>query len=123
MKTIVSLFAIAFFLLACSKDEEVNCTLEFRFVGLTVKGDSLHEYYTIRNATSDTLRFNQCNSFPEERWYLILDDTFSDELRNSQEDFRFVGLINDTIAVDEAYVISADECHINRVSGENEITL
>lgn len=123
MKYFLSLTILLALLIGCSKDDEVICTNEFRFVGLLVTGDSLTEYYTVRNSNNDTLRFDQCISYPEERWYLILDDSYSETLKNNQENFRFIGLINDSLVIDENYLISADDCHINKDTGEREVTL
>lgn len=116
-------FVFGVLLFSCSKEESVICTEEFRFIGLNVEGDSLNDFYTIRQKTSDTLRFNQSVVFPDYTWYVILDDSFSETLKNSKETFTFFGLINDSIVIREDYLIEADECHISRENGPNKITL
>lgn len=118
---ILFLFAILFF--ACSKEADVICTEEFRFVGVNVEGDSLSDFFTIRQKTSDTIRSNQSVVFPEYIWYIILDDSFSQTLKNSSETFTFQGLIKDSVVISQEYVIKADECHITRQSGPDKIIL
>lgn len=114
---------LALIFYSCNKEDEVNCTEEFRFIGVNVEGDSLSDYFTIRQKTLDTLRFNQQVVFPEYIWYIILDDSFASTLKNSSETFTFYGLINDSIVIQEEYGIEADDCHISRQSGPDKIVL
>ncbi len=122
MKNTVLLFFLLS-LLSCSKDAEVICTEEFRFIGVNVEGDSLTDYYTIRQKTADTIRLNQSVVFPDHTWYIILDDSFSTTLKNKSETFTFYGLVNGSQVISEDYIIKADECHISRESGVDLITL
>ena len=108
---------------SCNDKEDVPCTMEFRTIGITVTGDSLTDYYTIRLSTADTLRFIYGNPFIENHWYPVLDDNYQSKIANSQENFRFIGKINDTVVVNEAFIIKADACHIDKVSGKIEINL
>jgi len=55
--------------------------------------------------------------------YTVLDDNFLSELKNSEELFRFVGLIHDSVVVDEWYRISADHCHIELEEGNTVVVL
>lgn len=120
LKNLILFFsAILFF--SCSKEDKVSCTEEFRFVGVNVEGDSLSDYFTIRQKTSDTIRLEQSVVFPDYIWYIILDDSFSQTLKNSSETFTFQGFINDSIVISEDYVIKADDCHISRQSGLDKI--
>jgi uncharacterized membrane protein YvbJ len=45
------------------------------------------------------------------------------EIKNKEEIFIFKGYITDSLVVNEQYIIKADECHINYVSGKKEINL
>lgn len=114
---------------ACSKDSvDVNtspCTMEFRTISVTVTGDSLTNTYTIRKKSGDTLDVVHLPFPRPERGitYTVLDDNFVTELKNSEELFRFVGLINDSLVVDELYRISADHCHIELEEGKTEVVL
>ncbi|MFZ4400208.1 MAG: hypothetical protein ACOYO1_09250 [Bacteroidales bacterium] len=111
------------FILSCNHKDEVACTQEFRTIGITVTGDSLTDFYTIRLSTSDTLRFIYGNPFIENHWYPVLDDNYQSKIANSQESFRFVGEINDSMVVNETFIIKADACHIEKVSGRTEVSL
>lgn len=122
-KGILFLSLMVCFLSSCYKDSpnEIACTEEFRMISIKVIGDSLSDFYTLRTSTNDTIRSE--NFFPEANWYPVVDDNFSSKLKNSQETFVFIGKINDSVVVRENFVISADECHINKVSGVEEVEL
>ncbi len=115
---------LCLFFSSCSDDDsETACTLEFRTIGVTVKGDSLTNFYTVTNFNSDTIKLDGPIDFGLNLWYPILSDTYHPKIKNSVEMFRFIGLINDSIVIDQAYTIEGDECHINRLEGPNEIEL
>ena len=110
---------------ACQSDINANkgvCTAEFRFIGLTVLGDSLTDFYTLRLATSDTLR-RATGVESRTHVYIVLDDTYQDELANKQEAFRFIGKKGQTVVVREDFILAADHCHIRKVSGKSEVQL
>lgn len=120
----VSLF-FATGLYACQPDintDQAICTTEFRSVGLRVIGDTLTDFYTIRLSNSDTIR-RSTGVEPQTHWYLVLDDSYQRQLVNKQESFRFIGKKGQTIVIREEYIIAADQCHINKVSGKSEIQL
>lgn len=96
------------------------CTKEFVVVSINITGKSLTQAYTVREKTKDTLTY----SFYEgtER-YTVLDDNFQSDLEDQQEEFIFVGKINDTIVIQEKFIIKADKCHIEKVSGPSKIDL
>jgi hypothetical protein len=102
-------------LLSFQCKRETACTMEFRTVGIQVIGDPLDDFYTIRNLNGDTLRYE--NYGFEDNYYIILDDNFHVYLKNSSENFTFIGIINGEKVVDEAFVIRGDDCHIEKVSG------
>ena len=121
MRNIISIAfgtLILFSIFSC-KDEEIACTEEFRTIGIEITGADLEDYFTIRVSNGDTLRIG--NVFGD--FYPVLDDSFQPELENDEEKFSFIGLIADTIAVFEPYVIEADECHIMKVTGVDKIDL
>ncbi len=99
----------------------IVCTEEFRTIGITVNGDMLTDHFTIRISNGDTIR--PLDQGFEDDYYIILSDNFQPELADKQENFRFIGEISDIVVVNQLYVIKADQCHINKVSGESEITL
>jgi hypothetical protein len=108
-------------LMACTEDEWA-CTMEFRTVGVEITGPDLTDYYTLNRTTADTIRIDRSN-VPPQGVYPILDDTYQSMLEGRRENFRFEGWINDSLVVQTDYVIEADKCHINYVSGPLQITL
>ena len=109
-------------IISCTKDEEVICTMEYRYISIDVKGGILDDFYTIRKYTGDTIRYEKDNIIGNNS-YIILSDNYQNKIKNKEEIFIFKGYITDSLVVNEQYVIKADECHINYVSGKNEINL
>ncbi|MHA4739564.1 hypothetical protein [Dyadobacter sp. MSC1_007] len=97
-----------------------TCTDEFRFIALTVSGPALTDFYTVRLSTSDTIRVNG-DIINGKNQYVVLNDLHRLMFEGRQEEFLFIGLRGDTIAVSEAYLIRADRCHIEKVSGKEAI--
>lgn len=116
----ILLLVVAFFFLCFQCDDHVNCTEEFRFINIEVVGDPLDDFYTLRKSTGDTLRLS--NVFPDSK-YAVLDDRYHPQIKNRVEDFTFIGIINDSVVVSEPFVISGDDCHIDKVKGVNTVTL
>ncbi len=104
------------------EQEEVICTMQFVTLHVTVKGGPLSEYYTLREGSDDTLTFTQ-EVYPDAAMYPVLDDSFKEALKNTEENFRFIGMIDDSVVVNEPYIISADACHIMKVSGRDEVNI
>lgn len=101
--------------------DEVYCTEEFRTISITVNGPALDDFYTLRESTGDTLIINHDSIWGNA--YPVLDDNFQKTLEDKTETFRFHGIINDSIVVNEPFVIKADKCHIIFVSGKQEVNL
>jgi len=119
-KSISALFLLLFSMsMFTSCLDTIACTEDFRSVSIEIIGGTLDNHYTIRVETGDTLQFNS-SSMP---FYAVVDDSFQKELEDSQEEFQFIGEIADSIVVSELYVISADECHIELVTGATQVTL
>lgn len=120
-------FLIILFLLtalsACENDldsKQVYCTDDFRGISIRVSGEPLSDHYTVRLSDSDTIRRPK-SAEPQTQWYTVLDDTYQRKLANKEDVFRFIGKRGDVIVVEEDYVIGADECHVYKVSGKDEI--
>ena len=128
MKYFTVLFAVVLLFHSCDQmdddptNDDLVCTEEFRTITVTITGGTLDDFYTIRQSTGDTIRYSNEN-LPFPNVYPILDDSFQSIIANSQETFDFIGIIDAEIVVDEEYVIEADSCHINLVSGNTEIGL
>ena len=109
-------------LISCTKDEEVICTMEYRYISIDVKGGILDDFYTIRKYTGDTIR-NEKDNIIGSNSYIILSDNYQNKIKNKEEIFIFKGYITDSLVVNEQFIIKADECHIDYVSGKKEINL
>ena len=125
MKSILKSFfvflLIAFINYSChNRKDDTICTSMFASVSIEVIGSSLDDYFTIRSSTGDTLRFN---AEPFQNYYTVLDDNYQKILENKQENFRFVGMKSGNKVIDENFVISADKCHISKVSGKTSVTI
>ena len=116
---ILTIFFVSSFI-SCSEKEDVMCTMEFRTVTITVNGTDLDQYYTLRELTGDTIRINRMN-VPGDKVYPVLDDNFQQTIENKTEQFSFRGFINGVMVVNEPFVIKADQCHIEYMSGKTVI--
>ncbi|HTN45434.1 MAG TPA: hypothetical protein VL098_03745 [Flavipsychrobacter sp.] len=127
------LFSPFFIAGSCNKDEKkkkcdpkVACTMMFASVSITVKTSNgvsaeLDEVYTIRKSTSEILKYSQPGNTTGA--YIVLDDSYQKELQNKQEEFYFVGKKNGKVMVEEPYVLSADCCHVSKVSGRDALII
>jgi hypothetical protein len=124
MKVGLLLLLMAASLAACNSDsnKEVICTEEFKIIGVKVIGGKLDDFYTLRTATADTIRFTTSGQYPLNNWYPILDDSFQPLLEGKREDFVFVGIKNTAEIVREQFSIGADVCHIIKYSGPVEVS-
>ncbi len=119
------IFAILFFL-GCSKSDdpdEIICSDEFRMIGLTVTGGRLNDFYTVRESTKDTIRFTESGTYPISRWHPVLDDSYQEILKDTEEQFYFYGFADGERVVHELFIIGADACHIYKVSGKESVIL
>ena len=103
-------------------DQEVICSDEFKTIGVKVIGGRLDDFYTIRMATADTIRFTESGQYPLSNWYPILDDSYQPLLEGTREDFIFAGIKNATEVVRQQFSIGADVCHIIKYSGPVEVS-
>lgn len=110
---------------SCKEDESVICTTEYRQEMLSVKGDSLTDYFTVRLITNDTIRSGEAPyKFPNGDYqYIIATDSLRKDLNGTIEPFLFIGKIDDTTVISEEYKIGAGECHIFKDSGKDRVEL
>ncbi|MFN3529736.1 MAG: hypothetical protein ACK417_07425 [Bacteroidia bacterium] len=121
MKYLGIFLLVVLFFSGC-KDNEVACTMEFRYVSITIVGASLDSFHTQRLSTGDIILLGQESVFGDSI-YPVLDDSYQQMLEGRVENFRFRGFIRDSLVVDELFVISADKCHIDYVSGRQRVEL
>jgi hypothetical protein len=119
MKSIASftlIFTLLFVVLIsfqCKK--ESVCTMEFRTVSIQVVGEQLDDFFTIRNINGDTLRYELIAI--DQGAYPVLDDNAMFFLKNKTENFTFIGILEGQKVVEENFIIKADDCHIEKMSG------
>ncbi|HAA18748.1 MAG TPA: hypothetical protein DCR93_27810 [Cytophagales bacterium] len=99
----------------------MSCTEEFRTVGIDLTGGTPDDFYTLRSSTGDTIRLMD-DAFPGD-FYPVIDDSWQEELQGSEEEFVFEAVVDGTVVVSETFVIEADLCHINKVSGPDSASL
>lgn len=116
---ILSMLFVVMLSFQCKKDSA--CTMEFRIVSIQVIGESLDDFYTIRNSNGDTLRYE--NFAPDQNTYTVLDDNFHVYLKNAIENFTFIGVIGGQKVVEESFVIKGDNCHFEKVSGPGSVII
>jgi len=106
---------IILFLTSCSKNNEklLICTENFVTITLQITGNPPTDFYTIRLATGDTLRYE----WIYEKYYPVADDNLVNQMEiNEIETFRFVGKRNQN-SIDLRYKIKSDGCHVIKVEG------
>ena len=96
--------------------------MEFRMVSIKLIGPALDTFYTIRLSSGDTIRPISGRQFFENT-YTVLDDNYQPQLVNTQDSFRFYGIYQQQQVVNEKFIIKADQCHIDYVSGRTEVVL
>jgi hypothetical protein len=81
---------------------------------------TLDDAYTIRLSNGDTIRGSEMYAV---NIYEVVNDNLQSALKGKKEDFRFVGILDNAIVIDEIYRITADKCHISKLSGPEKIVL
>lgn len=106
--------------------DDVACTMMFAMVTAEVKDANgqpvlLDEYYTIRDKNAQ--KITPESQVPQDGTYVILDDSWTRQLRNTSESFHFIGKKNGIEIVNEPYTIGADCCHVDKKSGKGTIVI
>jgi hypothetical protein len=97
----------------------IVCSDMFAYVSLKVKGKVLDDYYTIRKSTGEEVRYEMYS----DSTYTVLNDRYVSDLTNAQDTFIFYGYYRGELVVKENFVIKADECHIQKVSGIDTVEI
>jgi hypothetical protein len=126
MKTItIALLLLIVIIFAGCKDDtgntDVICTEEFVVIGVKITGAAPDDFFTVRTANMDTIRFD--GDFPVGNWYPVLDDSFQPQLQDQREEFYFVAVAANEVIINQRYEIGADKCHVIRYTGPSEITV
>lgn len=135
MKKLCCILALPLLLSACNPKESVIpandcsnvfCTAIFASISVDVEDKNgspveLYNYYTINRSNNDTLRPLQSS------WgkgtYTVVDDSYTSKMYNKTYEFSFVGIVNNQVIINEPFTISADCCHVSKVSGKESVTI
>ena len=109
----------------CGEDQEI-CTEEFRRINIFLDNSTqmpvtLDEVYTLRGTSTQKLLFDQSGN--EEGHYVVIDDSYRSDLKNAEDNFRFIGVKNNQVVVDQTFKIAADQCHVFKKSGPDSVLL
>ena len=122
----IALIALLSLQLGCSEKKDVPqvmCTEEYRTVSLKIIGDTLTDFYTVRELTGETIQYNANGFKPFMNYYPVLEDSYQPVLVNSSERFTFKGFIGEELVVEVKYLIGAVFCHIYKLNGKDEVTI
>lgn len=125
--TLVMLLLSPFFMAQSCKQncKDVACTEVFITVAVYVEDQQhapvmLDEVYTTRKRSGERIEVSQEMG---EGQFAVLDDSYKSKLANAKDEFRFVGMKGGKVVVDEAFVISADCCHVHKESGIDTVVI
>ncbi|NVK85709.1 MAG: hypothetical protein HWE21_15395 [Cytophagia bacterium] len=104
--------------------EELFCTEELRHLTYkaTVNGEPtvLDDYY-IKNLDNGLIyQKNPQNDFLDEGVYVVISDALMDEVKKSGTILRFFGIKNNTIVLQQDFIVGHDCCHVVPISGPFE---
>lgn len=132
---------MAFFILACSKDNKkskencgVNtvCTQNYVTIGVTIEDTSsvkivLDSYKVIDITTKEDLTIpysrEEFENYRDTGYYPIFSDAYRVQYQNSKVTISFIGYISDNEVVTEEFIVGADCCHVSLFSGNTKIVL
>ncbi len=96
------------------------CTQQFAMITIEVNGVVLDDYYTIRLRTGDTIRRERPIA---DKYYEVLDDLWTNKIKENGEYFLFEGKVGDSVLVREQFKIGHDDCHIRLIEGRTRVDL
>jgi len=100
---------------------EDDCNDIHRIHTVEVRADSLHEAYTVRTQTDDTLnRYTEIAG--DTNRFMLVGDEFQDRLNGNGERFLFHLRTPDSL-YQYTYLFEDGECHVEKLSGHDLITL
>lgn len=128
------------FIMACNGHKEnereecamVACTEIYVTLTVSVKNDSgdnvaLDSFEVVDTKTGENLTVNYNDSeyqyYKEQGLYPIFSDKYQKQYQNSETTISFKGYISNKVVVDQDFVVGADCCHVNLISGPTEIFL
>ena len=105
----------------------VICTMEFAMVTVAVKdqnGNTVPLDSTITRNKSGLMVSNSNQSSPAgDGRYVVADDSYQKALALRSEEVIFTGYKSGQKVIEQNFIISADCCHISKVSGPDILTI
>ena len=121
------LLSASILLLSARKEDckGVDCKTDFIREGVVVlNGDGdfieLDEVYTLNRNKNQIIRFKD---FKFGDTYVVIDDSYQSKLKNHTMQVQFVGIRNGKRIFNEPYTLTADCCHIQKLSGKDTIVI
>jgi hypothetical protein len=107
--------------------DTVACTMEFREITVTIQTFSqqpvvLDQFYTT-DVAGNRLSEQLCSASAVPGTYVIINDAWVNNHRNSLKTLKFVGYRQGQKIVDEVFTIATDCCHVSKAAGLSVITL
>jgi hypothetical protein len=125
MFTTAVLLSAATVFLSLRKDDckGVVCNTAFVREGvvvLNIDGDpiELDDAFTFNRAKNQTIRFKD---FKFGDLYIVIDDSYQKTLKDETVKVQFIGVKNGKKIFNEPYTLTADCCHIKKLSGKDTI--
>ena len=104
---------------------DIVCTEEFRSITLEIVDINdnpviLDSFKTTREDTGEEI---ESNENLHQNFYPIINDNYQNEIAQKEINLKFTGFINNIEVLSTNYVVSADCCHIELISGKTKIVL
>lgn len=110
------------------EEESVVCTCELRQINIrAVYTDGtpviLDKFETINLETGQKMEFGMDAYYKDSGQYPVMNDDYRKELENKPLKIKFLGYKNEQVVIEEAFIVSADECHVYMVDGNDSVIL
>ena len=124
MKNLAFFFLLFLGLAACNDDDMngVICTEDFRIVSVTIEADTLPtSVYYIEGATTANVAMDKLDG--SDNVYVLMTDANQDVHEGVTKSYLVEGVDADGNQLfSETYEVSADQCHIFKVSGPDVVS-
>ena len=128
------------FIMACNGHKEteqeecamVVCTEIYVTLTVSIKNTSgdiiaLDSFEVVDTNTGKNLTENYSDPeyqyYKEQGLYPIFSDKYHEQYKNSEAVISFKGYVSNNKVVDQEFIVGADCCHVNLISGPSEIVL
>jgi len=115
----------------CHNDKEeeiIVCTCDLRQINIrAVYADGtpvvLDKFETINLETGQEMALGLDAYYEDSGQYPVMDDNYKNVLKNKPLKIKFLGYKNEQVVIEEAFIVSADECHVYMVDGNDSVIL